>query len=119
MGTTPTTKEKAEKRIRRHARVRARVVGTALRPRLSVYRSNRYLHAQLIDDERGVSLGGVFSKGDHGKNKMDNASRAGKRIAALAKERNVGNVVFDRGGFGYAGRIKAFAEGAREGGLKF
>ena len=112
-------KSKTLKRKRRHARVRATVFGTLLRPRLAVYRSNKYLHAQLIDDEKGVTLAGVFSKGEAGKNKMENALRAGKKIAQTAREKKISKVVFDRGGFVFTGRVKAFAQGARAGGLEF
>ena len=114
MTTTKTTK-----RIRRHARVRSQVSGTAERPRLSVYRSNRYLTAQLIDDVAAHTLAAVSTKGGSGKTFTDRASEAGKQMAELAKKAGVTDIVFDRGGFRYTGRVRAFAEGAREGGLNF
>ena len=112
---TTTTQRK-----RRHARVRARVVGTGVRPRLAVYKSNRVIHAQLIDDERGRSLLGVVSaKASAGKTKTVEAHAAGKLIAELAAKKNISRATFDRGGFKYHGRVRAFAEGARAGGLVF
>lgn len=116
---TLSAKSKILKRKRRHAKVRFKVSGTSLRPRLALYRSNRYLHAQLIDDEKGATLVGVFSKNEEGKNKMENAIAAGKKMAIEGQKKNIRKVVFDRGGFGFSGRIKAFAEGARAGGLEF
>ena len=110
-----------EARLRRHRRVRGKVSGTAERPRLAVFRSNRGIFAQLIDDgagktiaARGVDDGRSF-KGD----KTDQANEVGKALAAAAKKAGVETVVFDRGGYLYHGRVKALAEGAREGGLKF
>lgn len=110
---------KTEKRIRRHARVRSTVSGTATRPRLAVYRSNRYMSAQLIDDVAGNTLAAVSSKKATGKTFTDRAAEAGKEMAALATKAGITEVVFDRGGFRYTGRVAAFADGAREGGLKF
>ncbi len=112
--TTKTTK-----RIRRHARVRSQISGTATRPRLAVYRSNRYISAQLIDDVAEHTLAAVTSKGGSAKTFTDRASEAGKQMAELAKKAGVTEVVFDRGGFRYTGRVAAFAEGARAGGLNF
>lgn len=97
-------------RTRRHNRIRAKVQGTAQRPRLAVYKSNRYLEAQVIDDAKGHTLASV---------KMDDAKKAGAEIAKLAKGKGVEAVVFDRGGFRYTGAIAALAEAARAGGLKF
>ena len=114
-----TANSKSKIRERRHAKVRYSISGTSEKPRLSVYRSNKFIHAQIIDDERGVTLAGLISKGTKGKNKTESALLAGKNIAKLAKEKNIQKVVFDRGGFVYAGRIQAFANGAREGGLEF
>jgi large subunit ribosomal protein L18 len=110
---------KTKTRERRHAKVRFSVSGTKEKPRLSVYRSNKYIHAQIIDDENGTTLVGLTTKIVAGKNKTEGAAVAGKRIAEQAKEKKITKVVFDRGGFVYAGRIKAFADGAREGGLQF
>ena len=110
---------KATSRISRHKRIRAKVVGSAARPRLSVYKSNRYLHAQIIDDERGITLASGSTKEAAGKKKTDASVWLGTEIAARAKGKGVAEVVFDRGGFRYTGRIMAFAEAARAGGLKF
>lgn len=108
---------KQEKRARRHRRIRAKVSGTAVRPRLSVYKSNRSIYGQLIDDERGVTLASIQS-GEAGKGTAASAS-AGKALAEKAKGLGITAAVFDRGGFSYLGTIKAFADGAREGGLQF
>ncbi len=97
-------------RIRRHNRIRAKVQGTAERPRLCVYKSNRYLEVQVIDDTAGKTLASV---------KMDDAKKAGVEIAKKAKAAGVEAVVFDRGGFRYTGAIAVLADAAREGGLKF
>ncbi len=97
-------------RIRRHNRIRAKVQGTAERPRLAVYKSNRYLEVQVIDDSKGHTLASV---------KMDDAKKAGVEIAKKAKAQGVEAVVFDRGGFRYTGAIATLADAAREGGLKF
>jgi large subunit ribosomal protein L18 len=108
-------------RERRHRRVRGKVAGTAERPRLAVFRSNRGVFAQLIDDVSGKTLAGaswVTVKGLHG-NKTDQARAVGRALADAAKRVGVDSVVFDRGGYLYHGRVKALAEGAREGGLKF
>lgn len=105
---------KQKNRVRRHKRVRARVKGTHERPRLSVFRSARYIYAQLIDDHKGLTL--LSMKGGA---RADAAFKVGKGIAKKALEKGVKEVVFDRGGFAFHGRIKALAEGAREGGLRF
>ncbi|MFC1775596.1 50S ribosomal protein L18 [Patescibacteria group bacterium] len=110
---------KTQKKIRRHARIRAKVAGTASRPRLSVFKSNMQISAQLIDDENGVTLGAVNDKSAKGKTKTERAHEAGVQIAKIAKDKKIDTVVFDRGGYIFTGRVKAFAEGAREGGLKF
>jgi large subunit ribosomal protein L18 len=133
-------KKKGDKRLVRHLRVRAKISGTKERPRLSVSKSIKHIFAQLIDDENGKTLASVS---DHilGKEKVGKRGRivatpvkekkeeqskkiaiayaVGKLIAAKAKEAGIESVVFDRGGYKYHGRIKAIAEGAREGGLKF
>lgn len=112
--------KKQEKRIRRHNRVRAKISGTTERPRLCVFRSASHIHAQLVDDDKGRT---VLSLSDVGvkkpKAKKDNAYEVGKEIAKLAIEKKIKEVVFDRGGYKYHGRVKALADGAREGGLKF
>lgn len=105
-------------RERRHARIRARVAGTAARPRLSVYKSNRYLHAQIIDDEAGTTILAGTTKGMKAK-KTDAAKELGVALAKGAKAAGVTEVVFDRGGFRYTGRVAVLATAAREGGLKF
>jgi large subunit ribosomal protein L18 len=111
-----------EARLRRHRRVRARIAGTAERPRLVVFRSNRGIEAQLVDDlERRTLAASTWLqlpksfKGTKG----EQAKEVGKRLAAAAKKAGVETCVFDRGGYLYHGRVKALAEGAREGGLKF
>jgi large subunit ribosomal protein L18 len=112
---------KPQKRLRRRRRVRAKIRGSAERPRLSVYRSNRGVFAQLVDDDAGKTIASVsWTEGElKGLARMDQAKKAGELLAARAKEAKVETVVFDRGGYQYHGRVKALAEGAREGGLKF
>jgi large subunit ribosomal protein L18 len=97
------------------------VHGTSTRPRLAVYKSNQYMHAQLIDDEAGRSLVGIVSKvkATSGGNKTEQAHAAGKLLAEAAIKHGFTRVAFDRGGFRYGGRVQAFAEGARAGGLAF
>lgn len=104
--------------MRRHRRIRAKVSGTAARPRLSVFRSNRSISAQLIDDEKSVTIASASSRTLKGSS-AEKARTVGKTIADKAKEKNVTSAVFDRGGYLYAGAIKALADGAREGGLAF
>ena len=110
---------KKEKRIRRHVRIRARISGTAEMPRLSVSKSNKNISAQLIDDENAVTLAASHSREVKGKTMMEKSVLVGEAIAAKAKAKKITKVVFDRGGFVYTGNIKALADGAREGGLKF
>jgi large subunit ribosomal protein L18 len=111
---------KAVKRIRRHAKIRTRVSGTGDIPRLAVFRSNKFIYAQLIDDERGVTLASASTRDLKGKAaKVVGATEAGKTLAEKAKTAKIKKVVFDRGGFAFKGRVKALAEGAREGGLTF
>ncbi len=123
---------KQVKRIRRHKRIRAKVIGTAKVPRLCVFRSNQHIYAQLIDDEKGkiiamardlelkVSKRKTASGKDSDKTgKTYLAFEVGKLIATKASEKKISKVVFDRGGYQYHGRVKALADGAREGGLKF
>jgi len=100
-------------------RIRAKVSGTAARPRLSVYKSNTRLYAQLIDDVAGVTLAAVSDDTMKGATKTDRAREAGKVLAIAASAKGVQSVVFDRGGYIYIGRVRALAEGAREGGLVF
>ena len=116
-----TVLTKPQKRLRRRRRVRAKVRGTTERPRLSVYRSNRGLFAQLIDDDAGRTLASV-SWTESGLRKlapMEQAKKAGEELAKRASAAGVETCIFDRGGYRYHGRVKALAEGAREGGLKF
>ena len=116
-----TVKTKPQSRLRRRRRVRAKVRGTAERPRLSVFRSNRGIQAQVIDDVAGHTLAAVnWTEGDLKELKsMDQAKRAGELLAERAKAAGVETVVFDRGGYRYHGRVKALADGAREAGLTF
>ena len=107
-------------RLRRRHRVRAKIAGTAERPRLSVFRSNRGIEAQLIDDVQGHTLAAVsWTESDlRGLKPMEQAGKAGERLAERAKEAGIETALFDRGGYRYHGKVKAFAEGVREGGLK-
>lgn len=113
------SKIKKNKIERRHKKIRAKAIGTAFAPRLSVYRSNKYIYAQLIDDNLRSTIVFISSAKIKGKTFVERSRETGKQIAKVAGEKNISKVVFDRGGFRYAGRIKALAEGAREGGLKF
>ena len=105
-------------REQRHKRVRKKVIGTAERPRLAVYRSNRYVYAQLIDDYVGRTLLAVSSLGAKEGDPTEQAKAVGQELATRAKEAGIKAVTFDRGGFQYHGRVRAVAEGAREGGLE-
>jgi large subunit ribosomal protein L18 len=109
-------------RLKRHKRVRSKISGTAECPRLNVFRSLQHIYAQLIDDVAGVTLVSASSTEkdftNYGGNK-DAAKEVGKLLAERAKEKNINDVVFDRGGYVYTGRVAALAEGAREGGLNF
>jgi len=119
------TVDTREARIRRHERVRKSVTGTAERPRLDVFRSLNNIYAQVIDDGKGTTLAAASSLDEEiksqleGKKKTDASKIVGTLIAKRAKEAGVGEVVFDRGGYRYQGRVKALADAAREGGLKF
>lgn len=110
---------KSERRKRRHRRVRAKVRGTARRPRLSVYKSNTRIVAQLIDDEKGATLVAVSSRGEKGDTPRKRAEMAAGTLAKMAGEKGIKQVVFDRGGFQYLGTLKAFADSARKAGLEF
>ena len=112
---------KAARRLRRRRRVRAKVRGSADRPRLSVFRSNRGVHAQLIDDAAGRTVAAVTWTEPELRElaRMEQARRAGELLAARAREAGAEACVFDRGGYRYHGRVRALAEGAREGGLRF
>ncbi len=116
-----STTTKAQQRLRRRRRVRAKVRGTAERPRLSVFRSNRGIGAQLIDDVSGHTVAAVnWTEGElKTLGSMEQATRAGELLAERGREAGVETVIFDRGGYRYHGRVKALADGAREKGLKF
>lgn len=113
------TSSKVANRVRRHVRIRAKVTGTQDRPRLVVFRSNRFMYAQLIDDTTGKTLASADSRTVKGASARDRAKEVGALIAKQAVEKKIETVVFDRGGFQYQGAIVSLAEGAREGGLKF
>lgn len=117
-----------DRRRRRHLRVRKKIYGTAQRPRLVVHRSLKNVEGQLVDDDAGVTLVGVstlapqlrqLKAGTPGLTKTELARAAGKLLAERARARGIERVVFDRGGYKYHGRVRAFADGAREGGLRF
>ncbi len=118
-------KTRSEARVRRHVRVRRNVSGTPQRPRLSIFRSLSEIYAQVIDDQAGSTIVSASSidqdlrKKMKGLKKTEQAKLVGKAVAERAKSKGVKSVVFDRGGFKYSGRIKALADGAREGGLEF
>ena len=110
---------KQDNRERRHRRVRAKIIGTAERPRLSVYKSNTRLIAQLIDDAKGTTIAAISSDEAKGKAPLERAEAPPGTLAGLASAKGVKAVVFDRGGFQYQGTIKAFADAARAAGLEF
>ena len=118
-------KTRADRRDRRHRRVRAKVSGTPQRPRLVVYRSLNHVEGQLVDDLAGITLTGLSTLHPELRarkaelSKTEQSREAGKALAGKARELGITSVVFDRGGYLYHGRVKAFAEGAREGGLEF
>jgi large subunit ribosomal protein L18 len=103
----------------RHMRVRKKVAGTADRPRLVVFRSDKHIYAQLVDDDAGRTIATVSSQKVAGGKKTEKATEVGKQVAVVAKDKGITRVVFDRGGYKYHGRVKAVADGAREGGLEF
>lgn len=104
---------------RRKARIRARVSGTPERPRLAIFKSHKYLYAQIIDDTKGHTLVAADSRKSKAKTPVDSAKELGVEIAKKAKTAKITKVVFDRGGFQYVGKIKMIADSAREGGLEF
>ena len=115
-------KQKRDARLRRHARVRKHVRGTAERPRLAVFRSNKHISAQVIDDRAGTTLAAASThEADlrDGSSNRDAATKVGRRVAERAKAAGIERVVFDRGGFLYHGRVAAVAEAARDAGLEF
>ncbi len=110
--------------LRRKIRTRSKVRGTSLRPRLTVYKSNKYISAQVIDDDKGITLASFSEKqlgklGELGKDGLGKAKEIGKMLAETAKKLKIKNVVFDKGGYAYHGKVKAVADGARDGGLDF
>jgi large subunit ribosomal protein L18 len=116
-----TIEKKNQKRLRLKGKIRSRISGTETRPRLSVYRSNKFIYGQIIDDTKGVTVVSISDMVEKAKKggRVASASAMGALIATRAKEKNITAVVFDRNGFKYTGRVKAFADGAREGGLTF
>ncbi len=115
---------KIDRRKKRKLRIRVKIKGTAHRPRLSIFRSNRYIYAQIIDDLKGQTLAAVCEKelskeGKVIKNKTESARALGNYLAEKAKKLKLTQIVFDRSGYLYHGRVKAFADGIREGGLKY
>lgn len=117
MPAIPKTRE--QQRHRRHLRVRKKVAGTQERPRLVIFRSLKHITAQIVDDVAGRTLMTVTSTQIESGKKTEKSTEVGKRIAARAKEAGITKVVFDRAGYKYHGRVKAVADGAREGGLEF
>ena len=113
------TKTKTEQRDRRRKRIRAKIFGTGDKPRFSIFRSNKYISAQLIDDSNGITLASAISKDIKGKNVVEKAKAVGASIAEQAKTQKISVAVFDRGGYLYTGSVSAIAQGAREAGLKF
>lgn len=118
---TDIAKQRREGRIRRHRRVRKKIHGTAGRPRLAVYRSNKHLSVQVIDDDAGSTLAAAstMEAGDGSSGSVAAATRVGELIAERAKAAGITSVVFDRGGYAYHGRVAAVAAAAREAGLEF
>lgn len=116
----PKMDVKRAARARRHRRVRKRVLGTAQRPRLAVFRSSRQIYAQLIDDFAGMTLASASTLGNgSGGTPIERAKKAGEDLAKKARDAGIKQCTFDRGGFQYHGRVEALAEGARAGGLEF
>lgn len=118
MATTKTQLKKS-RRVSRHNRIRARVIGTAEKPRLAVFKSNVALYAQLVDDAAGATLAAADTRKQKGANLLERAATLGAEIAKQAKDKGIEAVVFDRGGFRYQGAVATLADAAREGGLKF
>lgn len=120
-----STKSRNSARLRRHARVRSKISGSAEQPRLNVFRSLTEIYAQLIDDQSGNTIASASTVDKElrakvkGKGKTEQARLVGEALAERAKDKGIESIVFDRGGYRYSGRVKALAEGAREGGLQF
>ncbi len=113
------TAQKKGQLKRRHARIRSTISGTAERPRLAVFRSNKFIYAQLIDDVAGVTLAAASDMKASTGTKTERAVAVGTELAQLAQKKNITTIVFDRGGFAYTGRVQALADAARAGGVKF
>lgn len=113
--------QKVERRRKIKLRIRTKIAGTTARPRISIFRSNKGIYAQIIDDVNGKTIAAASSQDlkNFSGTKQANATEVGKLLASKAKSAGIDNVVFDRGGYLYHGRVKALAEGAREGGLQF
>lgn len=114
--------EKQRLRDRRKKRIRKKITGTAEKPRLSIFRSAKHVYAQVIDDDAGLTIAAVGSfenKGQTNRAGKDRCAELGKKLAEACAAKNVSSVVFDKNGYAFHGRVKAFADGAREGGLKF
>ena len=113
------TKATKARQVRRHARIRSKISGTSERPRLSIYKSTTGVYAQVIDDVKGVTICATDSRKSKAKTPLERAKETGTNIAKLATDKKIKEVVFDRGGYQYKGKIQVIAEAAREGGLKF
>ena len=117
------TSKKTLKRSRIRRRIRGKIRGSEAKPRLSIFRSNRAIYAQIIDDDKGVTLASCSSQikdiNSQAVSAIEKSKMVGTKIAGIAKEKGIESIVFDRGGYKYHGRVKALAEGAREGGLTF
>lgn len=113
-------KTKPQRRLARHQRVRAKIKGTPERPRVSIFKSNRYISAQIIDDQSGKTLlSNSLKEKIKAKSKTEKATKIGEMLAEKIKAAGINEIVFDRGGFKYHGRVKALADGLRKGGIKF
>jgi large subunit ribosomal protein L18 len=108
-----------KERLHRKKRIRAKISGSSAVPRISVFRSDKYIYAQLIDDSKGITLAASTDRDMKTGTKLEKATQVGEKLAELAKTKKIKKVVFDRGGFIYQGRIKALADGARKAGLEF
>jgi large subunit ribosomal protein L18 len=115
------TSKKSVLRQRRKMRIRKKISGSTERPRLSIFRSDTHVYAQVIDDLKGVTLASIssYEKGNHRRANIPVCTELGKKLAERCKAKNINAVVFDKNGFNYHGRVKALADGAREGGLQF
>lgn len=113
------TQKKTQKRMRLKAKIRTKIFGTSTSPRLSVFRSNTFIYAQLIDDERGITLASASDVKMKKGTKVERATQVGEELAKNALAKGISKIVFDRNGFKYTGRVLSLAEGARKGGLQF